>query len=104
MKIRTSPLKTLLPRGRSLAMCGYCPWPGREFCAGPGVGGGAAGGIDVVESTGPDIGPLADANKKSPRTMRTNGEEFQKSKKAQQVSCNKDNRTIVNNNAHPNEP
>src|SRR5216683_2823270 len=61
MTMRTSPLKTLLPRGRSPAMSGYCPWPGSEFCAGSEVAGGTAGGGGAVaESMWPSIGAIED--------------------------------------------
>jgi len=80
MNIKISPLKTLLPRGRSLAMSSYCPWPGIELCAGPGVAGGTAGGGAVVESTWPSIGATDDASSTAPITIKINGQVFEKSK------------------------
>jgi len=58
-------------------MSGYCPWPGSEFCAGPGAAGGTAGGGAVVEPMWPSIGAIEDPSSIAPITIRMNGQVFE---------------------------
>src|SRR4029077_14795045 len=89
-------------------MCCYCPWPGREFCVGPGVAGGpvwgTAGGGAVIESTCPVIGAIEEASNIAPITIRINGYVFEKSNTSPRTSCNRNNTPMVISTAGPINP
>src|ERR1700719_5158323 len=110
MKIRTSPLNTLLPRGRRLAMRNYRPCPGTELCSGPPVVGGTdeggtiGGGGAVIESICPVIGAVEDANMIAPITIRMKGYVFPKSNISPRTSCSRNNTPIVMSTAGPINP
>src|SRR6266478_2591260 len=107
--MRTIPLKIPLLRGRPVAMCRYCPCPGKEPGAEPegadGAGGpgGIAGGATPAEMC-PSIGDNAAARLISPMTTRITGYVFVISKLPPRISCRRSSTPMVMTMAGPRNP